>query len=27
LNDTLKQWGRPGDWQKAADQVYELRIK
>lgn len=27
LNDTLKQWGRPGDWERAADHVYELRIK
>ncbi|MGB8191539.1 MAG: hypothetical protein WCF67_06450 [Chitinophagaceae bacterium] len=26
-NNTLKQWGRPGDWHKEADKVYELRVK
>ncbi len=26
-NDTLKQWGRPGDWQKEADKVYEIRYR
>lgn len=24
-NDKLGQWGRPGDWQKEADRVYEIR--
>lgn len=27
LDNTLKQWGRPGDWQKEADQIYEIRVK
>lgn len=27
LNDTLKQWGRPGDWSKEADKVYEIRVR
>lgn len=26
-NDSLSQWGRPGDWQKEADKIYELRIR
>ena len=25
LNDALMQWGRPGDWQREADRVYEVR--
>lgn len=25
FNDKLVQWGRPGDWQKEADRVYEIR--
>jgi hypothetical protein len=25
LDDKLVQWGRPGDWQKEADQIYEIR--
>lgn len=27
LDEKLVQWGRPGDWQKEADQIYELRIR
>lgn len=27
FNNTLQQWGRPGDWQKEADQIYEVRVK
>lgn len=27
LNDQLKQWGRPGDWQREADHIYEIRVK
>ncbi len=27
LNDELVQWGRPGDWQREADHVYELRVR
>lgn len=27
LNGKLKQWGRPGDWSKEADRIYELRLK
>ena len=27
LDDKLVQWGRPGDWQKEADQIYEFRIR
>lgn len=27
LNDTLVQWGRPGDWEVMSDHIYELRIK
>ncbi len=26
INDTLMQWGRPGDWEKEADKIYELRF-
>jgi len=24
-NDTLKQWGRPGDWLQEANKIYEVR--
>lgn len=24
-NDKLSQWGRPGDWKKEADRIYEFR--
>jgi hypothetical protein len=27
FNDQLKQWGRPGDWQKEADQIYKSESK
>lgn len=27
LNDTLAQWGRPGDWSREADRIYEFRVK
>jgi len=27
LNDRLEQWGRPGDWSREADRIYELRVK
>lgn len=27
LNGKLVQWGRPGDWQREADQIYELRLR
>ncbi len=27
LNDNLEQWGRPGDWSKEADRIYELKIR
>ncbi|MDP9954791.1 hypothetical protein J2X97_000428 [Epilithonimonas hungarica] len=27
LNNTLIQWGRPQDWQKEADRIYEVRIR
>jgi hypothetical protein len=27
LDGKLVQWGRPGDWEKEADQIYELRIR
>ncbi len=27
LNDKLDRWGRPGDWSKEADQIYEFRIR
>ena len=26
LDGRLEQWGRPGDWEKEADKIYELRI-
>ena len=25
VNDTLKQWGRPGDWEKESDMIIETR--
>lgn len=25
VNDTLKQWGRPGDWKKESDSIIEIR--
>lgn len=27
LNGELEQWGRPGDWSKEADRVYEIRYR
>ena len=27
LNDRLEKWGRPGDWSKEADQIYEIRYR
>ena len=27
LNDRLEKWGRPGDWRKEADQIYEIRYR
>lgn len=27
LNDRLEQWGRPGDWSKEADRIYEVRFR
>jgi len=27
LDDELVQWGRPGDWEKEADKIYEIRIR
>jgi len=27
LNGSLDRWGRPGDWSKEADQIYELRVR
>jgi hypothetical protein len=27
LNGQLEEWGAPGDWQKEADTVYEMRIR
>lgn len=26
-NGKLEQWGRPGDWEKEADHVYEIRVR
>lgn len=25
LDEKLEQWGRPGDWSKEADRIYEIR--
>jgi hypothetical protein len=27
LNNRLEQWGRPGDWEKEADRIYEIRYR
>ena len=27
LNGKLEQWGRPGDWGKEADRIYEIRYR
>lgn len=27
LDGKLVQWGRPGDWQREADQIYEVRMR
>jgi PBP1b-binding outer membrane lipoprotein LpoB len=27
FNDELIQWGRPQDWQKEADRIYEIRFR
>ena len=27
LNGKLEQWGRPGDWRKEADRIYEIRYR
>jgi hypothetical protein len=27
LDGKLTQWGRPGDWSKEADRVYEVRMR
>lgn len=27
VNDSLVQWGRPSDWQREADRVYEVRMR
>lgn len=27
LNNELVQWGRPQDWQREADRIYEIRIR
>ena len=27
LDDDLAQWGRPGDWRKEADRIYEFRVR
>jgi hypothetical protein len=27
LDGKLVQWGRPGDWEKEADKIYEIRIR
>lgn len=27
LNGRLIQWGRPGDWEREADKIYEYRVK
>ena len=26
-NGELIQWGRPGDWQREADRIYEIRVR
>lgn len=27
LDDELAQWGRPGDWRREADKIYEFRVR
>ena len=27
LNNRLEQWGRPGEWEKEADLIYEIRYR
>jgi hypothetical protein len=27
FNGKLSQWGRPGDWKREADRIYEFRVK
>lgn len=27
LNNSLVQWGRPQDWQREADRIYEIRMR
>jgi len=27
LDDDLAQWGRPGDWRREADSIYEFRVR
>ena len=27
LDGKLQQWGRPGDWEREADRIYEIRIR
>ena len=27
LNGEVFQWGRPGDWEKEADRIYEIRLR
>lgn len=27
LDGQLEQWGRPGDWEREADEIYELRVR
>jgi len=27
LSDRLEQWGRPGDWAREADRIYEIRVR
>lgn len=27
VNDELIQWGRPGDWERESDHIYEVRVK
>jgi len=26
-NGKLEQWGRPGDWEKEADRIWEIRVR
>lgn len=27
FNDELDHWGRPGDWRREADRIYEVRVR